>query len=139
MDIYGIGSGIESGAMIFFQSCRQTGRTTRMIEALKPGDRVVVHEAALKRHMEKELARAGKAGIEVVAVPVNESHSLVVGRPRAEGRTYFTHDWLQLYWLRAIREIQQDLAQLSASASRSCGGGDSSATRPQPFSFSKTL
>jgi len=89
--------------------------------------------------MEKMLARVGKAGIEVIAVPVNESHSLVVGRQRAEGRTYFTHDWLELYWLYAIREIQQDLAQLSDASSRSCGGGDSSATQPQSISFSKTL
>lgn len=116
MDIYGIGAGIEAAVKISFLSCRQTGRTTRMIEALRPGDRVICHGSGEQRHTRAMLNRVGKDGVEVILLPVNQSHRLKSDMRSRGGKDYFTHDWLEAFWLYEIQEVQQHVRGITLSA-----------------------
>ena len=42
MDHFGIGAALLGAANIYFNSARQTGRTTSLIESVKDGDRIIV-------------------------------------------------------------------------------------------------
>ena len=120
MDIFGIGGGVRASAEQYFKEARRTGRTSRMLEQLKPGDRVVCHSWEDHRQMHKVLARLKLKDVLPVLVPVDQSHHIVAGWPAARGITYFTHEWLEAYWLHEIGRIKKDLEQLSHFSSIQC-------------------
>ncbi|UYV20931.1 hypothetical protein K1Y77_17070 (plasmid) [Halomonas qaidamensis] len=120
MDIFGISDAVCASADSYFKESHATGRTARMLELLKPGDRVVCHSWEDHRQMHKVLARLNLKDVLPVLVPVDKSHHIVTGWPAARGVTYFTHEWLEAYWLHEMGRIKKDLQQLSFFSSYQC-------------------
>lgn len=124
MDNFGIGAAITASAEIYLRSARQSGRTTRLIENLKDGDRVV-----FKTHKEASFfsRRIKELGLKVdcVAVPTNNLSKLYE-RPRSSRRTLFDHGWLEKYYMESIQISIDNLTQLQQQVS----GPDSEVEKP---------
>lgn len=112
MDILGIGAGVEASAYIYFTATRQTGKTTRLIEALKSGDRVVCRSDKEKRRMFYQLRNRGIDDVEVVSVPPDQPFRLVDRFPPSNGRTFFDDVWLQDFYLQEIKAAGRSLDRL---------------------------
>ena len=113
MDILGIGKGVEAAANIYFAATRRTGKTTRLVEALKSGDRVVCRGHDEARHFSRMLRHLGVDGIEVVGVPPDKPYMLIERWPPSKGRTFFDDAWLQDFYLQEIQAAERSLERLT--------------------------
>lgn len=87
---------------------RATGRTTRMLNELRDGDRVVVGNMQLARVLRKEIQSRGLS-VDCVVIPVEKAQD-VMSLTLIEGRTHFEHSWLFEYYRNALAEANQGLA-----------------------------
>lgn len=117
MDILGIGAGVEASANIYFLAKARTGKTTRIIEALKSGDRVVCRSDKEKRRMFYQLRSRGIDDVEVVNVPPDRPGRLVDRFPPPKGRTFFDDVWLQDFYLEEIKQAGRALDRLVGQSS----------------------
>lgn len=117
MDILGIGAGVEASALLYFNAARRSGKTSRLIEALKSGDRVVCRGDGERRHMVNALRRRGIYDVEVISVPPDKPSWLAERHRPSEGRTLFDDDWLQDFYMQEIRSAARGLERLSAVSS----------------------
>ena len=114
-DFYGIAAGIMGAANVFLTTARRTGRTTRMLEAIKDLDRVVCatrQEADRIRHELK--VRKIKAEVLVVA-PSEYDRLFHFGTPK--GRTHFDHPWVEDYFMNGIATQASRLSHLERELS----------------------
>lgn len=93
-DDYSYVAAAKTAIEIFEFSARRTGRTARMIERLKQGDRVYVVNAEQARYLTRRIHDAGKSGIDV-RIFNGVSHM----ENRAPGRVYLDHA-LQMNWVK---------------------------------------
>lgn len=115
MDIFGIGPGVLGAVNIYFQSARRTGRTTALLESLKPGDRIVFAEskhADLMRRMLKER----DLDVECIVIPPNIPEKLFE-HPTSQGRTIFDHCWLEQFYLSNLERMTRDIDHLQTQSS----------------------
>ena len=100
MDLFGIGEAMKALVIVYYNTARQTGRTTHMLKYLKDGDRICFadrREADRVRRICKDLS------LDVKCIVINPSklhglHNL----PRSTGRTIFDHSWVERFYIDAI-------------------------------------
>lgn len=113
MDILGIGKGVEAAANTYFLATGRTGKTARLVEALRSGDRVVCRGHDEARCFARMLRHKGIDGIEVVGVPPDKPYMLIERWPPSRGRTFFDDVWLQEYYLQEIKAAERSLERLT--------------------------
>lgn len=68
-DDYGWADAMEMAVAIFDQGARRSGRTSRLIATVQPGDRILTTERRQADMLRAELKRAGKPTVEVIVCP----------------------------------------------------------------------
>mgnify|MGYP000302334208 CR=1 FL=1 len=116
MDAFGIGAALQGTQQVYFRSARQTGRTTALLESLKPGDHVVCADAKSVARYKRLIEELGVKNIRLSVVAVNDPQSLFE-KPTAEGRTVFDHTWLELFYTRQLEEATRFIDKLQREAS----------------------
>lgn len=107
MDHFGIGAAIKGAAEIYFRSARRTGRTTRFIDTLKNGDRVLTASKGEQLLMQNLLR---KRGLEVQVI-LREPHQFRYEPepPNPRGRTLMAHDFVEQCYRLALADEEQRL------------------------------
>lgn len=125
MDQYGIGSAMQAMQAMYVNTARRAGRTTRMLERLKDGDRVLCSNQGAARDIKN---RARGMGLDVQTIHISDFHGMAQMRP-AEGKTYMDHTMVERLYELAILGTQKEIdAWLDAMNH----GKDQA---PQPFSL----
>lgn len=115
MDHFGIGAAIRGAAHIYFQSARQTGRTTSLVESVKDGDRIVFTD---NRKAERVHRLCLDRGVTVECIVIEpKTPERVFERGTPEGRTIFDHSWVEQFYILAIDNAAQTLDYLERQAS----------------------
>jgi len=114
-DFFGIGNALQGAAGIYFQTCRRTGRTTHLVEALKDGDRVVCASGP-EAHRLGILARERGVEVQCVVVDPQNVHQLYE-MGTAQGRLLFDHTWLERHYLLALDEAGWRISELQGRLS----------------------
>lgn len=122
MDAYGIGAAISAYIETYRHASRQTGRSSRLMEAVRDGDAIVFTSSKHAREFEWRLrdadTQAGKAprAIQPVCVEpgdfsalAEKLHSLRARQQGRGGRLHFDHEWLEELYARAIRQAAFDV------------------------------
>lgn len=107
MDFFGIGAGMLGAARGYLQGARRTGRTTRLMESLKTGDRVIFNTTQEARLFERECLRH-ELIIHCTVCPAQEPHR-VHSLPPVHGRTRFDHGWVERFY---EQQMQSAMAQI---------------------------
>lgn len=99
MDPYGLGAVLQVALDLHEINSRGTGRTTKMINALNPGDLVVIASARERRHILDLLRERGVLGsVQFVTLEDDLNYTQdTVDRwlhsyPRTDGRVHVTHE-----------------------------------------------
>ena len=114
-DIFGIYEGVCGAAGIYFRSARGAGRTTNMIYALKEGDRVVFPNEQTAREA-KRLCKERDVDIDCIIVPPKYPE-LAFQKGTSQGRTLFSHEWLEEYYTNALLKAGQGVRELQTRLS----------------------
>lgn len=69
MDIFNHGQTLLSLQSAFISGGRRTGKTTLMLKALKPGDRVVVATHPRKLQIERQMVELDVKDVDVIVFP----------------------------------------------------------------------
>ena len=119
MDQYAIGLGVKNSALIFFETTRRTGRTTRMVDNLKTGDRVIF-ASSQEAHRVKKIC--WKKGIEIKTrvIDPREHDSWHIEQLLRNGRYVLDHSWVEMYYINAIDKAQRDIDSLQSETSHPC-------------------
>jgi hypothetical protein len=96
MDDFGIGVAALGALRAVLMAMRGTGRTTRLIESLQDGDRVVFTNEREARRVERLAKDRGKDIAWCVVDPKKPND--VYGYPQSRGRLRFDHTWLEQYY-----------------------------------------
>lgn len=115
MDHFGISQAMRGVLRVFFQSSRHTGRTTAMLDSLKNGDRVVCPDTKEFSKLTTEIRRRDLDVQILVVSPANPDS--LFGRAPPEGRTIFTHEWVELYFIENVECAISNLDRLQSEAS----------------------
>lgn len=106
MDIFGIGSAVKAAAEIYFNCARRSGRTTALIKALKPGDRVYFSSYERTQSFNRRLKEVGVEGVECKVWGANS-----INHKRAKGRVIFDHELIEDLYIKAIKEQENFIKQ----------------------------
>ena len=115
-DFFGIGPSIQGAARVYFQSARQTGRSTNLINSLKPGDRVCFHDSKTAHWFRNKLHDRGIEGVTCIVVPVSEPDR-IFREGTSQGRTIFDHVWLEKYFDGHIERMMKEIKYLEEQSS----------------------
>lgn len=115
MDHFGIGAGLLGAANIYFNSARQTGRTTSLIESLKDGDRIVVRTYQEGYYLKSRLVGRGLK-VDILSISPTTPEKLFE-QPASQGRTIFDHQWLEDYYNISLRSIVKSLDNMQRDLS----------------------
>jgi hypothetical protein len=119
MDHYGIGTALNGAVRIYFQSARQTGRTTSLVESLKAGD-LPVFTNRREADWVKRLCKERGIEIETIIIDPKEPQRIFErGTRPGDGRTIFDHSWVEEYYLNAIRKAQNEIDMFQRDTSGS--------------------
>ncbi len=115
MDLYGIGTAIKAAVGFYTVIARRTGRTTTMVNSLKPGDRVIFFNYK-DTIIVKTMCRT--KGIVDIKFEVHDprSHEIFAHGP-SRGRTIFDHRWVEEYYLGIINDAVKRLDNLQTQLS----------------------
>ena len=109
-DMFGIGPAVSAALSLVFGAQRQTGRTTRLIESVKDGDRIIAASGHAARHMAALLKQRGvNVSIEVID-PLNQYKLYKLGT--AQGRTIFDHTWVEIFYQQAISNAADQMTEM---------------------------
>src|SRR4051812_21434273 len=119
MDPYGHLSAARVGVEMFETFQRQTGRTTRLVESARPGDRIIVHAVEAARYVDHLLRsqdpeRARTVRVLVVADLPNPMALLshLQGTVSSEQRVLLDHEWSRRALVAGMRALGEDLERL---------------------------
>ena len=115
MDFFGIGPALQGVARAYFCGARQTRRTTRLVDSLRDGDRVVFANENHAEHA-RRLCRERGVNVHCVVIDPNNLHC-IFGIARSNGKTMFDHAWLEAYYLLALKRAESDIAIVEAKSS----------------------
>jgi hypothetical protein len=117
MDHFGIGSGVHGAAAVYMCSARRTGRTTSLLESLKPGDRVCYSTQEAARELERRIRERRLEGVTVIVRDPQRAPDIFTRSGPSKGRTLFDHSWVEQYYLRAIEQCMRDIDHLQRESS----------------------
>lgn len=106
MDVFGIGSAVKAAVEIYFNCARRSGRTTALIKALKPGDRVYFSSYERTQSFNRRLKEVGVKGVECKVWD-----DRAINHKRAEGRVIFDHELIEDLYKKAIKEQENFIKQ----------------------------
>lgn len=107
MDHFGIGAAIKGAAEIYFRSARRTGRTTRFIDTLKNGDRVLTASKDERRHLQDLLRERGLQVEVILREPRQFRYE--PEPPNPLGRTLMAHDFVEQCYRLALEDEEKNL------------------------------
>lgn len=112
-DFFGIGPAIRAALGIYRTAARDSGRTTRLLQALQSGDRVICQNIAAMRDMQRLLRERGfeRDAVQVRILPA-EDHYRLVELERIQGRTYFDHAWVETYYQVHFDRAESEFARI---------------------------
>lgn len=115
MDDFGITNTLRVAYEMSFRSARHSGRSTRMLENFKEGDRIVVISEQDKRFL---LSRAKEMKKDIDVVVVNSSKlGDVFMHATPTGRTIFDHRWVENFYLQQFEKSAEYLRRLQDETS----------------------
>ena len=116
-DPYGHAAAAVSGMEIFDLGSRRTGRTTRLLDQVQNGDRIICLDRD-RRHLQEALSRMGKArvAVESCAPEIDAAARKLVRR--IEGRTFVDHEWSRAFFGASVARAQIELTRLLEARSR---------------------
>ena len=117
MDEYGFLAVAKAGLRTFEQCCRQSGRTSRMIERVTDDDRIVCSTKAEADRVRSLLIGAGKGKTQVFTLSPKEVPMRRLP-PSSRGRTFFDHGWVYEFVLRSIEGAEHDLESFQRETSK---------------------
>lgn len=98
MNTHQISDALQMGLQMLVQVARQSGRTTRMLNGLKNGDRIITCDARHARLLKEKVRQRG-LDVEVMAWPLEYGlHEHVSRLTRCAGRTVFDHTFMEEFW-----------------------------------------
>jgi hypothetical protein len=116
MDEYGIAAAARVGVLMYEQACRNSGRTSRMIERVTDEDQIIVPSGDVSRHVRYMLKEAGKKTQVFVVRPGDVPMRTVGTAPK--GRTFFDHTWIEQHVLHALTCSERDLEAFQRATSK---------------------
>lgn len=108
-DFFGIGTALRALFAAYTQTARRTGRTTRLVGALRDGDRVIVASVPEQRYL-KSLMRMRGLEVEVRCIPPRDFHPGEL--ERIQGRTHFDHGWIERFYEHQLSYAERALAEI---------------------------
>lgn len=111
MDHYGIGNALMGAARIYFQTARQTGRTTSLLQSLKDGDRIATNLPQEAARLRRELAHRGLK-VEVIVLDTAHPDPTRFGTP--QGRTLLDHTWVEQFYVQALQRAAREVDEIQA-------------------------
>lgn len=110
MDFFGIGSALLTSLETYTHTARQTGRTTRLINSLKDGDRVLVGSDTEQRRL-KDLVKRRGLNVEIRLARADRLPAGAVenGTRMSAGRTYFEHTLVEQFYRDAITRTAAEI------------------------------
>ena len=113
MDIYGISLGIRACTNIYFETVRQSGRTTHMVSLVERGDLVIIHTNVNDRDIYDLLAKRGIQGVDVAkARSLDEIRKLTQNQGKKYRRVHLDHSFVDAYYQKAIEDTGKNLDSL---------------------------
>jgi hypothetical protein len=109
-DMFGIGSAIAAALGVAFGAQRRTGRTTRLIESVKDGDRIIAASGNEATRLANLLAQRGVNVSVAVIDPLNPYKLFELGT--AQGRTIFDHTWVEMRYQKAISDAADQMTEM---------------------------
>jgi len=110
-DFFGIGTALRAMFATYSQTARRTGRTTRLLDVLRDGDRVIVASIPEQRHL-NALARGRGLAVEVRCVPPRDIHPASL--PPIAGRTHLDHGWIEKFYETELAYAERAVAEIQA-------------------------
>lgn len=102
-DPYGIGPALRTAMQLLEKHSRGTGRTSRMLAMVKPGDQIVVPSVPLARWMESKLAERGLRDVKViVSNPKDNPFERVPTPSGVNTATHFEHTWITEFFTQQL-------------------------------------
>lgn len=118
MEDFGVGGAAKMALHLFEHASRGSGRTTRLVDRVQPGDRIIVATAPERIRLERLLRDAGKDGVAVrVCSPANDDQAWRLGT-NSTGVTLFETSWVEAWYRDRVERAQRDLAQLQEALSK---------------------
>lgn len=106
-----------AGIEMFELGARRTGRTSRLLEQVQDGDRIICLDRD-RRLLEQQLRDMGKSRVSVGSCQPDPVLLLKKFGTMPRGRTFVDHEWCRAYFALAINQARQDLAKLLAAMSK---------------------
>jgi hypothetical protein len=116
-DPYGHAAAAVAGMEMFELGARRTGRTSRLLEQVQDGDRIICLDRD-RRLLEQQLRDVGKTRVSVGSCPPDPALLLKKFGTMPRGRTFVDHEWCRAYFALAVCEARRDLATLLAAMSK---------------------
>jgi hypothetical protein len=114
-DMFGIGSAVTSALNVVFGAQRATGRTTRLIESVKDGDRII---AATGREADRLARLLKQRGVNVSVAVIDPLNPYKLFELRtAQGRTIFDHTWVEMRYQKAISDAADQMTEMEGRLS----------------------
>lgn len=117
-DPFGFLPALEMALHAFDAGARGTGRTTRILAVVKPGDQVVVPSNAISRHYEANLRHAGIQNVRVIVHNPATEHVLARVGTVPQGQTYFDHTWWQLWLQHQLHHLENEAIKIIRATSK---------------------
>lgn len=116
MNDHGLSATMKSALEIFCQASRGTGRSTALLERVKPGDAIVTATAQEARHLRDQLRQMNKPDVAVFQAAPRDMPLARLGT-NPTGATYFDHLFIEARWGYMIDQVGGELAQWEAALS----------------------
>jgi hypothetical protein len=107
-----------AGMELFEISSRRSGRTSRLLELVQDGDRVICHDERHARLVKQQLRDRGKVAVDVGHAPPCRDGLLRRFGTMPKGRTFVDHEWARQFFAAAIDEARGDLTKLLTAMSK---------------------
>lgn len=88
-----------------------------MVDAVYPGDTIIVPNSTTKRHIEMLLHEKNKIKVEVKVIEVTRYREMTTGK-RVSGSLYFDHTWLEEWYNFHLNAAEKELIYLSGVMTR---------------------
>lgn len=108
MDRFGIGAALLAFGSTLEGISRRTGRTTRLVDSLRNGDRVVCFDVAQAAILRGRVRDAGLR-VDVVVMAIASPRELLNLAP-VEGATVFDHGWVTAHYRHVVSLAAAEIA-----------------------------
>ena len=104
-----MGPALEMAAYIHVQTARQTGRTSAMLDAAKPGTRIITPTTEIARYIERQVR--DRQLEDVKAHCIGPSMHRLCGQMHhyKPGAMVFDHTWFEQFYLTGLKQMRGQL------------------------------